>query len=284
MDLAPRIPPAEVRQHDRFVFETVRERGDVVEVDVPVLRRPLLMPVRDERALDHQHLGFEQRVVLLENAAIGIARVKQHRPPPLLGHAHAARRSSMISCSLAPGEFVAQPMPQLDDFVRVRRDAMRGAMHANLMRPPEPHHVADRESDHFDLIERRAGDPLVDRHDLAHPLGRIRRHVHAPARHPMQMPLPRIERNADGVIEMRVRDEDVRRADELIGAAPDIEGRVQLANAKPRLMPGAGAAFDREVRRVDGDEIIRCKGNGFTRGRERRRKVERFSAVSACSA
>src|SRR5207302_5228313 len=44
MNLASRIPPAEVREDDRFVFETIGECGDVVEVDVPVLRRPLFMP------------------------------------------------------------------------------------------------------------------------------------------------------------------------------------------------------------------------------------------------
>src|SRR3954453_13434612 len=49
MNHGARVPPAEVRQHDRFVFETLRKRGDVVEMDVPVLRRALFMPRRDER-------------------------------------------------------------------------------------------------------------------------------------------------------------------------------------------------------------------------------------------
>src|SRR5216684_1872806 len=64
MNLAPRITPAEVGQHNRFVFETISEGGDVVEMDVAILRRTLFMPRQDERALDHQHFRFEEGVVL----------------------------------------------------------------------------------------------------------------------------------------------------------------------------------------------------------------------------
>jgi hypothetical protein len=59
------------------------------------------------------------------------------------------------------------------------------------------------------------------------------------------------------VIEMRVRDEDVGGADELIGTTSDIERRVELANAKPGLVAGAGYSFDVEVRGVDGYDVHR---------------------------
>src|SRR5438067_6542758 len=96
----------------------------------------------------------------------------------------------------------------------------------------------------------------------------------------MQLPLPGIERNTDRMIEMRVRDKNVRRADELIGTASDIEAGVELANAKPGLMPGARYAFDVEVRGVYVYDIhLRAKSRRFSRvDAEARRKPCLFSA------
>src|SRR5579872_7597272 len=57
VNLAARIAAAEVRQDDHGVLKTLREIGDVIEVDVAVARGALLMPVHHERAFDHQHFG-----------------------------------------------------------------------------------------------------------------------------------------------------------------------------------------------------------------------------------
>ena len=61
------------------------------------------------------------------------------------------------------------------------------------------------------------------------------------------MPLAGVERDAQGVIEVRVRDEDVRHADHRVGTAADVERDAELANAEPGLVTRARAALDREV-------------------------------------
>ena len=72
----------------------------------------------------------------------------------------------------------------------------------------------------------------------------------------LEMPLPRIEGNAERVIEMRVGDEDVRDADERVGTPADVERDVQLAHAQIRLMTGARTAVDREVLRLDREVVF----------------------------
>src|SRR5215212_7973474 len=58
-DLVARVAPRKVREHDQVVAEPVGKVCKVVDVDVPVRRRALLVPLLDERALDHQHLGLK---------------------------------------------------------------------------------------------------------------------------------------------------------------------------------------------------------------------------------
>src|SRR5260370_41048044 len=83
-DLLPRIPPAEVREDDGFVLEALREFGDVVEVDVAVPRGALSVPFFDEAALDHQQLGAEGLVLLLEDATVGVAGIAEDRTTVLV--------------------------------------------------------------------------------------------------------------------------------------------------------------------------------------------------------
>src|SRR5687768_928940 len=65
-NLVPRISSRKVCEDDEVVLETIGEVGDVVDVDVPVAGRAILMAVVHERALDHQHLGLECGVARLE--------------------------------------------------------------------------------------------------------------------------------------------------------------------------------------------------------------------------
>src|SRR5205823_8031293 len=85
-NLAAGIAPAEVRQNDRLVLETIGVSGDIVEMNVLILRRALLMSAHHERALHHQHLGLEHRPVFFEDAPVRVAGVEKDRSPPLLGH------------------------------------------------------------------------------------------------------------------------------------------------------------------------------------------------------
>src|SRR5260370_14350336 len=87
------------------------------------------------------------------------------------------------------------------------------------------------------------------------------------------MPLSRIKRDSEGVIEMSVRDEDVRHADRHVGTASDVEHRAELADAEIRLVSGARASFDREVLGGDREEIF--VGHPFTIRAPWRRKSSR---------
>src|SRR5205823_12898411 len=53
-DLLAGVASREVREDDVAILESIGECGDVVEVDVAILRGVRLMTVPDERALDHE--------------------------------------------------------------------------------------------------------------------------------------------------------------------------------------------------------------------------------------
>src|SRR5437868_2253273 len=85
--------------------------------------------------------------------------------------------------------------------------------------------------------------------------GRLMRHVDRAALQPLQMTLAGIERYADGVIEMRVRDEDMSHADHRIRTTADVESDAELAHAEPRLVTRTRTTFDREVRRLQRERL-----------------------------
>src|SRR5260370_38225564 len=251
-DLLPRIRPAEVREDDGFVLEALREFGDVVEVDVPVPRGALPVPFFDEAALDHQHLGAEDLVVLLEDATVGVAGIEEDRTAVLL-----VDLSSVAAKpgDVAPSKFVLQVVPHLDDLVRVRGNAVRSSMCADVVQPVEAHRGAVRQTGDFNVV-RRAAQLFVERHQPAESIGGFFGNDHAPASEAVQTPLRGIERDAGGVIEMRVRDEDVRYADDEVGTAADVEREVEVANAEVRFVSSARTPFDREALRVDDAELV----------------------------
>src|SRR5207237_1003106 len=120
---------------------------------------------------------------------------------------------------------------------------------------PERDHLARRDGHDLDP-ERCVGRPFVDGENLAKGIGGITRHVNPPAAEALELALTGVEGDAYAMIEMRVRDEDVRHADDEVGTAADVEDDVQLADAEHGLVSGARASFQREVRRRQGEEIF----------------------------
>src|SRR3954454_21978885 len=138
-------------------------------------------------------------------------------------------------------------MSYLDDLVRVRRDAMRGRVRADLERAAEADGVAGGETEDLDIVEAGIRQRLPRAQDVAEAIRRGSRHPDAAAGHPVELPLPRVRGDARGVVEVRMGDEDVRDADGRVGAASEVEHETEVADAEPRLVTGAGAAFDREA-------------------------------------
>src|ERR1700682_1403934 len=132
---------------------------------------------------------------------------------------------------------------------------MRRRVHADLAPAVERHNISRPHTGDGD-VERRANHPLVDRHDLAEARGRIVRRIDRTSSVTMQEPLAAVERHADAMIEMRVRDEDVRYADESLGTSPDIEPDIQVSDAEPCLLPGPRTTLDRETARAEGEVVV----------------------------
>ena len=92
------------------------------------------------------------------------------------------------------------------------------------------------------------------RHELANAAAASAGTKTRPPCQPMQMPLPGVERNADRMIEMRVRDEDVRHGRRRVGTASDVEGAMPSSRMRKNVScPARDRPSMREVRRVDGD-------------------------------
>jgi len=56
---------------------------------------------------------------------------------------------------IARREFILEPMPHLDNLVRVRGHAVGRSMRAHLVCPPDPHNIAGGETDHFDFRDEQ---------------------------------------------------------------------------------------------------------------------------------
>ena len=96
----------------------------------------------------------------------------------------------------------------------------------------------------------------MQEHQPAEVAGRFVRHEDATAGDPLQMPLSGVKRDAEGVVEVGVGDEDLGHADGHVGTAPDVENHAELANPKICFMTGTRAAFDGEVLGRDREEIL----------------------------
>src|SRR6185503_13183799 len=100
-------------------------------------------------------------------------------------------------------------MTRFEKLERARGDAMRCAMRSHAMPLADVDDVIRRDADDLDVV---AGvfEFLVERHQRAKVVRRFRRNVNTTTCDPLQMPLPRVKRNAQRMIEMRMRDEHVR--------------------------------------------------------------------------
>src|SRR3954451_23296342 len=109
-------------------------------------------------------------------------------------------------------------MSDLDDLVRVRRDAMRGRVRADLERAAEADGVAGGETEDLDVVEAGIRQRLPRTQDVAETTLRGSRHPDAPAGHLVELALPRVRSDPRGMVEVRVGDEDVRDADGRVGS------------------------------------------------------------------
>ena len=137
-------------------------------------------------------------------------------------------------------------MAHLDKLVSARGNAMRGAMSAHFVSLADRHRVSGRDADDVDVV---AGvfELLMQRHQRAEIIRRFAGNENAPAGNALQMPLAGVKRNAERVIEVRVRDEDIRHSHGEIGTASDVQHHAELPDAKVSLVTGARSPFDREV-------------------------------------
>src|SRR5256885_14668634 len=104
-------------------------------------------------------------------------------------------------------------MANLDDLVRVRGDAVRGGVRADLQRAADTDDVARGDAEDLDVVEARVRQPLPHAQDLAEAVRRLGRHPDPAPGHPLELPLPRVKGDAGRVVEAGMGDEDVRDAD-----------------------------------------------------------------------
>src|SRR5207253_7048929 len=124
-----------------------------------------------------------------------------------------------------------------------------------------------------------AFEPRVDGHQRAEILERLAGDEDAPRRQALQLPLAGVVRNPGGVVEMRVRDEDVGDGEQRVRTAADVEPDVQLANAKPGLVSGPRPPLDREV--LGGkDELLLVAHEAVTALRPRSGAARRWPAAA----
>src|SRR5205085_8926151 len=112
-----------------------------------------------------------------------------------------------------------------------RRDAVRGRVRTDLDRAADADGLAGGDAADLHAVEARVRQPLPRPQHVAKALRRLRRHPDPAAAHAMELTLPGVKRDADGVVEMRVRDEDVRHADGRVGAAAEVEHDAEVADA-----------------------------------------------------
>ena len=242
-----------MRQNDESILETIGKLRDVVEMDVPITRGALLMSIRDERALDDEHFRLEERSVRFEDATIGVAGVKKQR---LAIRVHdLGALAPKIGDVIASGEFGTQPVAHFEKLVGPRGNPMRRAMATHLVSFAQRNHFSFFDADDLDVVIRPF-DLFMQRHQRPEILGCFARHEYAAARNSLQMALAGIERNAQRVIEMTMRDEDMRHADRDVGTASDVEHHAELAHAYVRLVSRARASLDREVLGGDRKKIF----------------------------
>ena len=138
-------------------------------------------------------------------------------------------------------------MPHVEELERARRHAMRRVVRAHR----------DIAADAQPLARAHASDLQfrVQLHERAEIVERLFGNVYGASADSLKVPLARIERNADGVIEVRVRDEDVRHGDENVRTASDVERDAELFHAEPCLMSRRGDSFDGEAIGVKREEL-----------------------------
>src|SRR5205814_385933 len=201
--------PREVRQHDAFVLELIGEFGDVVEMNVAVRRSARFVAVSDEGTFDHQNFGSIELGILLEDAAIGVAGVKQNRDIDLFIDVDAFATQARELVAVASGVFTFEVMAHVEKFEGARGDAMRGLMraHGDVARDPPP--LAGAHADDLDVVVGVL-QPRMQRHQFTKIVRILLGDIYGASFDSLKVPLARIKRNADGMIEMRVRDEHVR--------------------------------------------------------------------------
>ncbi len=242
-----------MRQHDETIFETIGKLDDVIEVEMSVPGRALLMTIGHERTLNHQDLGLKKRAMGLEHAAIRIAGVEEERLPVISDDIDAA--PAKIADIVTSSELRAKSMTNLQKFIASRGNSMRGSMCAHFMPFAKGNNLLIVEPHDVDVIVSPL-ELFMQRHQSTEIVRHFAGNENPPAGDALQVTLPGVEGNAQRVVEMPVSDENFRHANGQIGTPADVQHDPQFANPKICFLSGARSPFDGEVLGGKGEEIF----------------------------
>ena len=204
-----------MREDDDLVLEEVRPLGDLVEVEVLPLLRALPVSFLDEGAFEKQDFRREERPRRAgEDPFPRVARVGDERDPDLPCHSFAPSHGVTDFFGGTSGELGSEPVPDLGRDEREGRDAVVRLESFHLEIAPETDARARLHRNDARVVPH-ALEPLMELENLR-PGGHARRMgvKDAPVK-PQEPPLRAPVREPGAVVEVRVREEDVRDCDEL---------------------------------------------------------------------
>jgi len=227
-----------VGQDEDLVLEALRPVGDLCEMEVLPGARTVAVALLDEGAFEKEDFRSEDlRRGEAEEACRRVPRIGDKGDRDLAGDRLASRRRRPNVLRPVPFESGKELPFHLRREEPECRDAVvdREGGHGEIA-PDE-----DRDTRFHPLDARVVPDPfepLVEGEDLAPERDGVRVRPRDASRHPLEPPLRAPVGEPRRVVEMGVREEEVRNGHELGRGAPEVKREPERREVKPGLAPG----------------------------------------------
>ena len=245
-------------QDEDLVLEALRPVGDLGEMEMLPGARAVAVALLDERAFEKEQLRPEDlggREV--EEARRRVARKGHERDRDLARNGLPAQSRRADVAGATPGIRGKKPPPDLRGEKAERGDAVVGGERRDAEVTPEK----DRLAWSHRLDTRVVSDPfqpLMEREKVAPEGDRVGVRPRHASRHPVEPPLRAPVREPRRVVEVCVREEEVRHGEELRRRTAHVEGQAERREVEPGLPAGRRDA-------PEGDPGVRPCDQALTR-------------------